>query len=219
MDERSSRDADNIQWELPAELPLPSFRARGESTSSSATGVILQNNPIEHDHGDESPSSIPWSPPQDPGVESLPPLHRQPAPGRAQTDNLVENHKYPADMMEQVLGGPLRHLSSAPALLMLSSGAGSKRRPSTTPMEEQRYLGKREASYYRSATPAESYVVEPDKEKPTELVQTDHDDEEFVTGVPLACLIIGLMFAVFLISIDRTIISTVRMMIPPRTCF
>ncbi|KAK0656612.1 major facilitator superfamily domain-containing protein [Cercophora newfieldiana] len=30
----------------------------------------------------------------------------------------------------------------------------------------------------------------------------------FITGFPLTCLIIGLMFAVFLISIDRTIIST-----------
>ncbi|AEO54043.1 hypothetical protein MYCTH_2296118 [Thermothelomyces thermophilus ATCC 42464] len=35
------------------------------------------------------------------------------------------------------------------------------------------------------------------------------DTSGFVTGFPLACLMAGLMFAQFLISIDRTIISTV----------
>jgi MFS family permease len=80
-------------------------------------------------------------------------------------------------------------------------------------MEEQRYVGKPETSSYQPATPAESYFVDSDIERPPEQVQTGApsilpDDEEFVTGIPLACLIIGLMFAVFLISIDRTIIST-----------
>lgn len=37
----------------------------------------------------------------------------------------------------------------------------------------------------------------------------------FVTGLPLACLMTGLMLAQFLISIDRTIISTVRQTPPP----
>lgn len=35
-------------------------------------------------------------------------------------------------------------------------------------------------------------------------------ESQYITGFPLLCLIIGLMLAVFLISIDRTIISTVR---------
>ena len=34
-------------------------------------------------------------------------------------------------------------------------------------------------------------------------------ESQYITGFPLLCLIIGLMLAVFLISIDRTIISTV----------
>jgi hypothetical protein len=33
--------------------------------------------------------------------------------------------------------------------------------------------------------------------------------DEFVMGFPLACLVAGLMLAVFLISLDRTIVSTV----------
>jgi hypothetical protein len=35
------------------------------------------------------------------------------------------------------------------------------------------------------------------------------DQSDFATGFPLACLMIGLMVAQFLVSIDRTIISTV----------
>ena len=34
-------------------------------------------------------------------------------------------------------------------------------------------------------------------------------ESQYITGFPLLCLIVGLMLAVFLISIDRTIISTV----------
>ncbi|GAB1310999.1 Major facilitator superfamily domain-containing protein [Madurella fahalii] len=34
------------------------------------------------------------------------------------------------------------------------------------------------------------------------------DDDGFITGFPLVCLMVGLMLAVFLISLDRTIIST-----------
>lgn len=35
-------------------------------------------------------------------------------------------------------------------------------------------------------------------------------EERFIKGFPLICLTVGLMLAVFLISLDRTIISTVR---------
>lgn len=38
------------------------------------------------------------------------------------------------------------------------------------------------------------------------------EEDDFVTGFPLVCLMAGLMIAQFLISIDRTIISTVRAM-------
>ena len=43
--------------------------------------------------------------------------------------------------------------------------------------------------------------------------KTPENDEEngFVTGFPLTCLFVGLMLGVFLVSLDRTIISTVRM--------
>ncbi|KAK0729229.1 major facilitator superfamily domain-containing protein [Apiosordaria backusii] len=34
------------------------------------------------------------------------------------------------------------------------------------------------------------------------------EESRYVSGLPLVCLVVGLMFAVFLISIDRTIIST-----------
>jgi hypothetical protein len=35
------------------------------------------------------------------------------------------------------------------------------------------------------------------------------EESDFITGFPLACLVAGLMVAQFLVSIDRTIISTV----------
>jgi hypothetical protein len=37
------------------------------------------------------------------------------------------------------------------------------------------------------------------------------EQPEFVTGFPLVCLLVGLMVAQFLVSIDRTIISTVSL--------
>lgn len=46
--------------------------------------------------------------------------------------------------------------------------------------------------------------------------ETPADDEAgYVTGFPLACIVVGLMLAVFLISLDRTIISTVSRDGPP----
>jgi hypothetical protein len=222
MDKRSSKDVDNIQWELPLELPLPSFRACVESSSSTDTGVILRNQ-IDRYHKEESGDHIPWSPPQNSSTQHLNPLQRHTAPGRSHTDTIVENHKYPADMMEEVLGGPLRHLASAPALLMLSSGISGQRRPTLTPMEEQRHPGKPDAGCRQSTTPALPFSAETDMEKPPELIHTEaeapitiDDDDTFVTGIPLTCLIVGLMFAVFLISVDRTIISTVRQTPIPR---
>jgi hypothetical protein len=43
------------------------------------------------------------------------------------------------------------------------------------------------------------------------------DQSDFATGFPLVCLMIGIMVAQFLVSIDRTIISTVSRRTRPRT--
>jgi hypothetical protein len=43
------------------------------------------------------------------------------------------------------------------------------------------------------------------------------DQSDFATGFPLACLMIGIMVAQFLVSIDRTIISTVSRRTRTRT--
>jgi len=227
MAKRSSKDVDNLQWELPPELPLPSFRARGESSSSSATGVILQEMRNDHRNTEGSREQMAQSSSRDPSAEhlsaeGLDPTHRQQHPGRSHTDTIVENHKYPADMMEQVLGGPLRHLSSAPALLMLSSGLGSKRSPTSTPMEEQRYSGKPDEGPREPSKQAKRFSFVETRRKSSEVIQSEPkapiipQDDQFITGVPLTCLVVGLMFAVFLISIDRTIISTVRQIAPPQ---
>lgn len=45
---------------------------------------------------------------------------------------------------------------------------------------------------------------------PASEPETTADENSFITGVPLVCLMVGLMLAMFLISLDRTIISTVR---------
>jgi hypothetical protein len=48
----------------------------------------------------------------------------------------------------------------------------------------------------------------PESSEYTESHPSDAEPE-FLTGFPLVCLTIGLMLAQFLVSIDRTIISTV----------
>ncbi len=83
-------------------------------------------------------------------------------------------------------------------------------------MEEQRHPGKPDAKYHWSTRQIDPLPFEMEKKEDVPI-ETHEDapppaveEEVFATGIPLICLVAGLMFAVFLISIDRTIISTVR---------
>lgn len=120
--------------------------------------------------------------------------------------------------MEDVLGGSLRHLASAPPT---PTDSITKSGRPTTPMREQRHPRNPGAKAHQStrqvdldslATPQET-----ENKAEADVTQRRRDpgppndaEADFITGIPLMFLMVGLMLAVFLISIDRTIISTVR---------
>ncbi|KAM7191797.1 hypothetical protein V8F20_009160 [Naviculisporaceae sp. PSN 640] len=120
-----------------------------------------------------------------------------------------------ATLKEEILGGPAHHLAFFPKL-------PKTRDPKTqqAPLksfEDQRHPGKPDAKIHMSTRQPSvdsrfgEMLSTPDLPSvdPNSLTgQGNPSDDEHVTGFPLLCLIIGLMLAVFLISIDRTIIST-----------
>ncbi|KAI8624124.1 MFS general substrate transporter [Xylariaceae sp. FL1651] len=104
----------------------------------------------------------------------------------------------------------LRHLAKSSSINTASS---VRRSPSVTPTAEQRHPGKpgvRLSNFHRPFEPDINEKQEDDwgLNTPTMAAKNAPADEVFVTGLPLILLIIGLSLVVFLISIDRTIITT-----------
>jgi len=124
-----------------------------------------------------------------------------PRPRTGQTDQSDSNQ-----LLEDVLGGPLRHLATTP-----KGGSDAGHHPMT--IRDQRHPGKKDAKIHRSTRVINPETLEmrekngPGGGRP--YTADEVSEENFVTGWPLLCLVVGLMCAVFLISIDRTIISTV----------
>jgi len=225
----ASRDRECRPWEPHSNSTPPTPRPREGSNASSTTGDAVKRNRegrryIEETHPQRT--QVQETSPCPNGSEESSsgiPAPLRPRDQRTRTETLCHSDKYPPSMMEQVFGGPLHHLPSAPPRLMFTGNA-NQRRPSI-PMEDQRHPGKPDAKYHsstRNIDPATIFQAE----KENEAIQTlsnspsvpksadvpelaEEDATAFVTGIPLACLIVGLMLAVFLISIDRTIISTV----------
>lgn len=182
-------------------------------------------------------------------------------------------------LMEEIVGGPIRHMVSAPSLLM--AGEPKTRHVLLTSLEDQRHPGKPDAKIHSSTRRIDPLALEerasqrdqhppgntansintdkygsvasrgssraagsssnghkhtPNRipsnatssssstphgnPNPTKMSQFDEihippevfpgrtPSDDYVTGIPLFCLMAGLMLAIFLISIDRTIIST-----------
>ncbi|XXH05488.1 hypothetical protein Hte_011918 [Hypoxylon texense] len=102
----------------------------------------------------------------------------------------------------------LRHLATVrtdDAGFRLSSDR--PKRQLVTPVSEQRHPGKPGVRLSRTQKPYEPSVQESDRDSRPSSSDSAHKDD-FLEGLPLILLIIGLSLVVFLISIDRTIITT-----------
>lgn len=104
----------------------------------------------------------------------------------------------------------LRHLATVrtdDAGFRLSSDR--PKRQLVTPVSEQRHPGKPGVRLSRTQKPYEPSVQESDRESQPSSAGQSVDNGDFLQGLPLLLLTIGLSLVVFLISIDRTIITTV----------
>ncbi|KAK1988608.1 major facilitator superfamily transporter [Colletotrichum cereale] len=142
-----------------------------------------------------------------------------------------EPHSETASIISSIFATPLRHLASTPSLRgSLSTGAAAARSAGqrVTPVTEQRHPGKAGARISRFTRPYEPDIDEDDdgsgyrremihrdvvraEKRDSELSQTadeQGEEEERVEGWPLALLLLGICLAVFLISVDRTILTT-----------
>ncbi|KAI1077635.1 MFS general substrate transporter [Whalleya microplaca] len=106
----------------------------------------------------------------------------------------------------------LRHLAAVESEGSQPSGPVPPIKPTMTPISEQRHPGKPDVQLSRATRPFELDTKETDEQgsQPESTTAKDEDaaGDGFLTGIPLLLLIIGLSLVVFLISIDRTIITT-----------
>ncbi|KZL73191.1 major facilitator superfamily transporter [Colletotrichum tofieldiae] len=142
---------------------------------------------------------------------------------------ISEPHSETASIMSSIFATPLRHLASNPSLKgSLSAGAPPSAEQRITPVTEQRHPGKAGARISRFTRPFEPDIDEEDdgsnyrrqvsqletlkaEKRDSALAQTaDEKDEkvEWVEGWPLTFLLLGICLVVFLISVDRTILTT-----------
>ncbi|KAL7620245.1 hypothetical protein AAE478_009238 [Parahypoxylon ruwenzoriense] len=106
----------------------------------------------------------------------------------------------------------LRHLAAIGIDGLSPTGSDIPPRRLGTPVSEQRHPGKQGVQLSRSSRPYEPDITEEQAEHtqhPPPSGENEHADSDgFLQGIPLVLLIIGLSLVVFLISIDRTIITT-----------
>ncbi|KAK4230683.1 major facilitator superfamily domain-containing protein [Podospora fimiseda] len=143
--------------------------------------------------------------------------YRNPPPiqtSRQMLENVDRNR-----LREEALADSLRMIATTPTLL--SPYRMSSERALRMTIHDQRHPGKPGAKPHRSTRQFDpSTFKKPDTEcRPVSFSPQPEnpgpfdddcqvDKSTLVTGFPLVCLMVGLMLAVFLISIDRTIIST-----------
>ncbi|OHF01150.1 major facilitator superfamily transporter [Colletotrichum orchidophilum] len=145
-------------------------------------------------------------------------------------DGFPQPHSETASIISSIFAPPLRHLASHPSLHgSVSSGTPPTRgrqQQGPTPITEQRHPGKADARISRFTKPLEldtneddgkddlRHVRHTDKardEKHSTVSQSSDEEgegEQWVQGWPLTFLAIGLCLVVFLISADRTILTT-----------
>ncbi|KAF3057186.1 putative HC-toxin efflux carrier TOXA [Daldinia childiae] len=113
-------------------------------------------------------------------------------------------------------------IDSAPQLLHLSTVrtddakfrivSSTPKERLVTPVGEQRHPGKPGLQFCRTSRPYEPEPPQIDSDRRSQrssvTITEATDQNQFLQGIPLLLLIIGLSLVVFLISIDRTIITT-----------
>ncbi|GKT41661.1 efflux pump roqT [Colletotrichum spaethianum] len=137
-----------------------------------------------------------------------------------------EPHSETASIISSIFATPLRHLASNPSLKgSLSTGAPPNTEQRITPVTEQRHPGKAGVRISRFTRPFEPDIDEEDdgsdyrrqvlhlekqrtEKRDSELAQTADEKVEWIEGWPLAFLLLGICLVVFLISVDRTILTT-----------
>lgn len=143
------------------------------------------------------------------------------------TGGVSEPHSETASIISSIFAPPLRHLASHPSLNGSLSKGGPRRSSLLTPVDEQRHPGKAGARISRFTRPFEPDIDEDDGEdylrqvrrlealraqqRISSVLAADALDEknQWTEGWPLAFLVIGICLVVFLISVDRTILTTV----------
>ncbi|GKT74818.1 major facilitator superfamily transporter [Colletotrichum tofieldiae] len=128
---------------------------------------------------------------------------------------ISEPHSETASIMSSIFATPLRHLASNPSLKgSLSAGAPPSAEQRITPVTEQRHpaasRGRLSRTLTRRMTVSQLETLKAEK-RDSALAQTaDEKDEkvEWVEGWPLTFLLLGICLVVFLISVDRTILTT-----------
>ncbi|KAJ0286613.1 hypothetical protein Brms1b_004459 [Colletotrichum noveboracense] len=141
-------------------------------------------------------------------------------------NNFSEPRSETASIISSIFAPSLRHLASHPSLNG-SLGSPVRRGSIVTPVAEQRHPGKAGARISRFTRPFEPDIDEDDGEdylrqvrrlealraqqRISQVLAADIfcEKEEWVEGWPLVFLIIGICLVVFIISVHRTIITTV----------
>ncbi|KAL0935029.1 major facilitator superfamily transporter [Colletotrichum truncatum] len=133
-------------------------------------------------------------------------------------------HSDTASMISSFFTPELRHLASQSSLRS-SRAILVNPEPASTPITEQRHPGKAGAKISRFTRPYEPDIAEEDAEDCTRQVRRsealkvqqrisvvlaaeESEEGQWTRGLSLVLLMVGICIAVFLISIDRTILST-----------
>ncbi|KAK1598357.1 major facilitator superfamily transporter [Colletotrichum navitas] len=140
-----------------------------------------------------------------------------------------EPHSETASIISSIFATPLRHLASNPSLRgSLSTDTATSAEQRVTPIAEQRHPGKAGARISRFTRPFEPDIDEEDdgsgyrrqvmdmetaraEKQDSGLTQTADEKgerEDWVDGWPLAFLLLGICLVVFLISVNRAILTT-----------
>lgn len=201
--------------DVPPELPMPIWRQSHGLGSSDSLAVGLVSRKKIQSIGKNNTSRINLDADARRPMAPLSQKPRNPPP--IQTNQEILESSDRARLREDVLTDSLRLFAATPTLL--SPYRMSSDRTLRMAVHDQRHPGKPDAKPHRSTRQLDlNTFKEPKNEsKITRTVAPQgsleeiplEDESSLVTGFPLVCLMIGLMLAVFLISIDRTIISTV----------
>ncbi|CAJ2500196.1 Uu.00g030490.m01.CDS01 [Anthostomella pinea] len=181
-------------------------REHSTASTQTLTNNFNTNNYKEYDGGAATPKE----------VDAAPRRSNTSDPRRSNTSDF-DRSTILADLL--IASAPrLRHIASFPS--RPSAETSASRTQLVTPASEQRHPGKPGVRLARLQRPYEPNIPEEEdggdwgQDRPGEATETTEEgaagggDDGHLQGLALILLVIGLSMVVFLISIDRTIITT-----------